>query len=238
MRDAEGAMGTSSCSSAAMSSSARATSSPRARSGAAHGARARSSCRNGWDDAAFPVHRVVAASARTARSSSCTSARSRRGSISRRCARVATPVSRRVDTADRAGRRPGLRDAPGSASSRRSSIASWRSAASERARAAASVPRRRAHARRRSGEALRIHRARKTDPASHWPALDRFAAFVTFYRDSADLIALVASRRVATPPSVESRRAFLEPQSWAARAGAFRAAVELARNPANDERLP
>ncbi len=65
--------------------------------------------------------------------------------------------------------------------------------------------------------------------ASYWPGIERFAPFVTFYRDAAELVALLTSRRVATPPPVEARRAFLEPQAWAARAALFRAAIEHAR---------
>ena len=65
--------------------------------------------------------------------------------------------------------------------------------------------------------------------ASHWPALDRFARMVTFYRDADDLRALVSSRRLATPPPRHEREAFLAPQSWRARGDALRDAIEGAR---------
>ncbi len=61
---------------------------------------------------------------------------------------------------------------------------------------------------------------------AHWPALDRFAPFVNFYRDAAHLVELLASRSVEPPPPAAARLAFLEPQTWAARAALFRAAIE------------
>lgn len=64
--------------------------------------------------------------------------------------------------------------------------------------------------------------------AAHWPALDRFAPFVTFYRDPAGLAKLVHSRNVPAPPPAEARAAFLAPQSWRARAEAFAAAITRA----------
>jgi len=65
--------------------------------------------------------------------------------------------------------------------------------------------------------------------ASHWPALDRFAPFVTFYRDSAHLAALLRERALPPPPDAEARAAFLAPQSWRARAEALAAALEGVR---------
>jgi glycosyltransferase involved in cell wall biosynthesis len=62
--------------------------------------------------------------------------------------------------------------------------------------------------------------------AAHWPALDRFAPFVTFYRDAADLAAFVRERRLTTPPDAAAREAFLRPQSWRARAADLADAIE------------
>ena len=64
--------------------------------------------------------------------------------------------------------------------------------------------------------------------ASHWPALDRFAPFVTFYRDAGELAALLRGRGLPTPPDAGQRAAFLAPQSWAARAAALDAALAAA----------
>lgn len=61
--------------------------------------------------------------------------------------------------------------------------------------------------------------------AAHWPALDRFADFVTFYRDQEHLVSLVRTRDVARPPDPERRAAFLAPQSWQSRAAALRQAI-------------
>jgi teichuronic acid biosynthesis glycosyltransferase TuaH len=63
--------------------------------------------------------------------------------------------------------------------------------------------------------------------AARWPAIDRFAPFVTFYRDAEHLAELLATRHVGPPPSLNERRAFLEPQTWAARAEQLRAAIEM-----------
>lgn len=65
--------------------------------------------------------------------------------------------------------------------------------------------------------------------AAHWPALDRFAPFVTFYRDPAELAELVRSRSIPAPPPAEARAAFLAPQTWRVRAEAFAAVVDRAR---------
>jgi hypothetical protein len=62
--------------------------------------------------------------------------------------------------------------------------------------------------------------------AAHWPALDRFAPFVTFYRDAADLAERVRDKRLATPPDAAAREAFLRPQSWRARATDLAEAIE------------
>jgi hypothetical protein len=64
--------------------------------------------------------------------------------------------------------------------------------------------------------------------ASYWPALERFAPFVTFYRDTTQLVDLVRRRDVPAPPPAEARAAFLGPQSWRARAEAFASAIETA----------
>jgi glycosyltransferase involved in cell wall biosynthesis len=61
--------------------------------------------------------------------------------------------------------------------------------------------------------------------SAYWPALEPFARFVTFYRDIADLVARLRERRVATPPPREERLAFLEPQSWQARAELLHQAI-------------
>ena len=61
--------------------------------------------------------------------------------------------------------------------------------------------------------------------ASHWPALDRFAGFVTFYRDAAHLVDLLRTRSLAAPPPAQTRAAFLAPQSWQARAAAMHDAI-------------
>jgi hypothetical protein len=65
--------------------------------------------------------------------------------------------------------------------------------------------------------------------ASHWPALDRFASMVTFYRDAGELRGLVRSRALASPPSQAEREAFLAPQSWRARGDALHDAIERVR---------
>jgi len=62
--------------------------------------------------------------------------------------------------------------------------------------------------------------------ASHWPALDRFAGMLTFYRDAAQLVDLISARNVPAPPDRDARAAFLAPQSWSARAAALRAAIQ------------
>ena len=66
--------------------------------------------------------------------------------------------------------------------------------------------------------------------AAHWPALERFAPFVTFYRDTAQLVERVRTRAIPAPPPAEARAAFLAPQSWQARADAFATAIERARH--------
>jgi glycosyltransferase involved in cell wall biosynthesis len=65
--------------------------------------------------------------------------------------------------------------------------------------------------------------------ASHWPALDRFGPFVTFYRDPAHLATLVRDRGLPAPPDAAARTAFLAPQSWRARAAALADAIEGSR---------
>jgi glycosyltransferase involved in cell wall biosynthesis len=65
--------------------------------------------------------------------------------------------------------------------------------------------------------------------ASHWPALDRFAPFVTFYRDADELVALVRGRALRTPPEAAVRADFLRPQAWQARADAVADAIDAAR---------
>lgn len=69
-----------------------------------------------------------------------------------------------------------------------------------------------------------------------WPALEPFARFVTFYRDTSELVALLQQRRVATPPPAQDRAAFLEPQSWRARAAMLHRAIAAAR--ARPAKLP
>ncbi len=61
--------------------------------------------------------------------------------------------------------------------------------------------------------------------SAHWPALDRFAGFVTFYRDADHLVDLVRTRAVDKPPGADRRAAFLAPQSWQARGAALRDAI-------------
>jgi len=68
--------------------------------------------------------------------------------------------------------------------------------------------------------------------SSYWPALEPFAPFVTFYRDAADLVARLRERRVTTPPPRAERAAFLEPQSWMARASRLHQAIAAARGSA------
>lgn len=65
--------------------------------------------------------------------------------------------------------------------------------------------------------------------AAHWPALDRFAPYASFYRDAAHAAQRVAGRALAVPPPAEDRAAFLAPQSWQARAAALAAAIDQAR---------
>lgn len=65
--------------------------------------------------------------------------------------------------------------------------------------------------------------------AAHWPALDRFAPFVTFYRDAADLGARIAARALPPPPPHGERAAFLAGQSWRSRADALAAAIDACR---------
>ncbi|MDH5286934.1 MAG: glycosyltransferase [Betaproteobacteria bacterium] len=65
--------------------------------------------------------------------------------------------------------------------------------------------------------------------ASYWPALDRFAPFVTFYRDPAHLATLVRERALPAPPDAAARTAFLAPQSWRSRAEALADAIEATR---------
>lgn len=62
--------------------------------------------------------------------------------------------------------------------------------------------------------------------ASHWPALDRFAPFVTFYRDAGHAASLLRERALAPPPAPAARRAFLAPQSWQSRADALARAID------------
>ncbi len=65
--------------------------------------------------------------------------------------------------------------------------------------------------------------------AAHWPALDRFAEFVTFYRDCNHLAELVRTRAAPSPPDAVRRTAFLAPQSWQERGSAlWKAIVRLA----------
>lgn len=61
--------------------------------------------------------------------------------------------------------------------------------------------------------------------SAHWPALDRFEGFVTFYEGADALVALFRDRSIAAAPDRERRAAFLAPQSWHARAGALHAAI-------------
>lgn len=61
--------------------------------------------------------------------------------------------------------------------------------------------------------------------SSYWPALDRFAGFVTFYRDAEHLVELVRTRAVGRPPEADRRAAFLVPQSWRARGAALHEAI-------------
>jgi len=61
--------------------------------------------------------------------------------------------------------------------------------------------------------------------SAHWPALDRFASFVTFYENVEALAAMFRQRTVATPPPRDRREAFLKPQSWHARAAALHDAI-------------
>jgi hypothetical protein len=61
--------------------------------------------------------------------------------------------------------------------------------------------------------------------SAHWPALDRFAGFVTFYRDAEHLAQLVRTRAVDKPPDADRRAAFLAPQSWQARGAALQGAI-------------
>lgn len=65
--------------------------------------------------------------------------------------------------------------------------------------------------------------------AAHWPALERFAPFVTFYRDAADLAARIAQRALPAPPDAAARTAFLAGQSWQARAEALDEAIAEVR---------
>jgi teichuronic acid biosynthesis glycosyltransferase TuaH len=61
--------------------------------------------------------------------------------------------------------------------------------------------------------------------SSHWPALDRFAGFVTFYRNAEHLVELVRTRALDRPPDADRRAAFLAPQSWQARGAALHEAI-------------
>ena len=63
---------------------------------------------------------------------------------------------------------------------------------------------------------------------AHWPGLDRFGEFVTFYRDVDALVALFRERSLPTPPNRKRRAAFLEPQSWRARATSMHEAIAKA----------
>jgi len=62
--------------------------------------------------------------------------------------------------------------------------------------------------------------------SAHWPALDRFAGFVTFYENVAGLVALFQQRTIPEAPPPSRREAFLAPQSWAERAAALHDAIE------------
>jgi hypothetical protein len=61
--------------------------------------------------------------------------------------------------------------------------------------------------------------------AAHWPALDRFAPFVTFYRSASELAALVRARALPSPPDADERAAFLAPQKWQVRSAALADAI-------------
>jgi len=61
--------------------------------------------------------------------------------------------------------------------------------------------------------------------ASHWPGLDRFGGFVTFYHDAEHLVDLLRSRSLVAPPPAQTRAAFLAPQSWRARGAAMHDAI-------------
>ena len=61
--------------------------------------------------------------------------------------------------------------------------------------------------------------------SAHWPALDRFAGFVTFYEDVDGLVRLFRDRSIAASPERDRRAAFLAPQSWRARACALHDAI-------------
>ena len=61
--------------------------------------------------------------------------------------------------------------------------------------------------------------------SAHWPGLDRFAGFVTFYEGVDALVSLFRDRSIAAAPGRERRAAFLSPQSWHARARALHDAI-------------
>ena len=61
--------------------------------------------------------------------------------------------------------------------------------------------------------------------SAHWPALDRFAGFVTFYDGVDSLVSMFRDRSIASPPDREQRAEFLAPQSWRARARALHDAI-------------
>ncbi len=61
--------------------------------------------------------------------------------------------------------------------------------------------------------------------SAHWPALDRFTGFVTFYENVDGLVALFRDRSIADAPDRERRAAFLSPQAWRARARTLHDAI-------------
>jgi hypothetical protein len=61
--------------------------------------------------------------------------------------------------------------------------------------------------------------------SSYWPAIERFAPFVTFYRSADELARLVARRALREPPPAPERAAFLAACSWQARVDELIAAV-------------
>jgi hypothetical protein len=61
--------------------------------------------------------------------------------------------------------------------------------------------------------------------SSYWPALDRFAPFVTFYRSTGELCSLIADRALRAPPPAPVRESFLVQCSWQARVDELAAAI-------------